>query len=70
MVEQVMTELGIRHLRDKICHYLQAERKRKVALAGALVMRPELLILDEPSRASIRGLGLNWSRSEQAEQKA
>jgi cobalt/nickel transport system ATP-binding protein len=48
MVDQVMAELGIRHLRDKICHYLSGGEKRKVALAGALVMRPELLILDEP----------------------
>ncbi len=48
MVEQVMVELGISHLREKICHYLSGGEKRKVALAGALVMRPELLILDEP----------------------
>ncbi len=48
MVERVMAELGIGHLRDKICHYLSGGEKRKVALAGALVMRPELLILDEP----------------------
>jgi cobalt/nickel transport system ATP-binding protein len=48
MVDQVMAELGIQHLGDKICHYLSGGEKRKVALAGALVMRPELLILDEP----------------------
>jgi cobalt/nickel transport system ATP-binding protein len=48
MVDAVMAELGITHLRDKICHYLSGGEKRKVALAGALVMRPELLILDEP----------------------
>src|SRR5512144_1358627 len=48
MVEQVLDELAIRHLRDKICHYLSGGEKRKVAMAGALVMKPELLILDEP----------------------
>lgn len=48
MVDAVMAELGIAHLGEKICHYLSGGEKRKVALAGALVMRPELLILDEP----------------------
>ena len=48
MVDAVMDELGITRLRDKICHYLSGGEKRKVALAGALVLRPELLILDEP----------------------
>jgi cobalt/nickel transport system ATP-binding protein len=48
MVDTVMAELGIAHLRDKICHYLSGGEKRKVALAGALVLRPALLILDEP----------------------
>jgi cobalt/nickel transport system ATP-binding protein len=63
MVDAVMAELGISHLRDKICHYLSGGEKRKVALAGALVMRPELLILDEPfegldtrSRAELVGI--------------
>jgi len=48
LVDSVMAELGIAHLRDKICHYLSGGEKRKVALAGALVLRPALLILDEP----------------------
>jgi len=48
MVDNVLRELGIAHLSNKICHYLSGGEKRKVALAGALVMRPELLILDEP----------------------
>ncbi|HLE40122.1 MAG TPA: ABC transporter ATP-binding protein [Nitrospirota bacterium] len=70
MVEDVLAELGITHLRDKICHYLSGGEKRKVALAGALVTRPELLILDEPfegldtrSRGELVGL-LNRRNSE------
>jgi len=40
--------VGIAHLRDKVCHHLSGGEKRKVALAGALVLNPELLVLDEP----------------------
>jgi cobalt/nickel transport system ATP-binding protein len=48
MVQEVLDELGITHLKDKVCHYLSGGEKRKVALAGALVLHPELLIMDEP----------------------
>jgi len=48
MVDAVLQELGITHLADRICHYLSGGEKRKVALAGALVTRPELIVLDEP----------------------
>ncbi|MGH7725200.1 MAG: energy-coupling factor ABC transporter ATP-binding protein [Candidatus Eiseniibacteriota bacterium] len=48
MVDAVLEEVGIAHLRDKVCHSLSGGEKRKVALAGALVLKPELLVMDEP----------------------
>ena len=48
MVDAVLDEVGITHLKDKVCHTLSGGEKRKVALAGALVLRPELLVMDEP----------------------
>jgi len=48
MAEKILSELEITYLKNKIIHYLSGGEKRKVALAGALVMSPELLILDEP----------------------
>jgi cobalt/nickel transport system ATP-binding protein len=40
--------LGIGDLASRVPHNLSGGEKRKVALAGALVMDPELLVLDEP----------------------
>jgi len=48
MVDAVLEEVGITHLKDKVCHLLSGGEKRKVALAGALVLKPELLVMDEP----------------------
>jgi len=46
--EKIMVLIGIENLADKIIHYLSGGEKKKVALAGAMVMEPPLLILDEP----------------------
>lgn len=48
LVRDISEELGIEELLDKIPHYLSGGQKKKVALAGALINRPEVLIMDEP----------------------
>ena len=47
-VTRVLDMLGIADLAPRVPHHLSGGQKRKVALAGALVMQPELLVLDEP----------------------
>jgi cobalt/nickel transport system ATP-binding protein len=34
MVSATLAQVGIAHLRDKVCHHLSGGEKRKVALAG------------------------------------
>ena len=48
LAKDVVERLNIGSIQGKIVHYLSGGEKKKVALAGALVLEPDLLILDEP----------------------
>lgn len=48
LAKDVIEQLSLGPIQGRIVHYLSGGEKRKVALAGALVLKPDLLILDEP----------------------
>ena len=48
---EILNNLNIAHLAERPPHKLSGGEKRMAALAGILVMKPEILILDEPSAA-------------------
>jgi cobalt transport protein ATP-binding subunit len=47
--DHILEDIGISHLKDRPPHRLSFGEKKKVSLATALILRPELLILDEPT---------------------
>ncbi len=47
-VDEALAQVGMADHRDRPPHHLSFGQKRRVALAGVLAMRPQVLVLDEP----------------------
>ena len=48
-VRDALEKVGIPHLIKKPVHYLSYGQKKRASIAGVLAMKPDLIILDEPT---------------------
>lgn len=49
LVDETLADLGIFHLAERPIHELSLGEKKRVAIAGVLVLHPRIVLLDEPT---------------------
>jgi cobalt/nickel transport system ATP-binding protein len=57
IVEEALKAVGLEGYENRLCNGLSGGEKKRVAIAGVLAMKPEYIIMDEPT-AGLDGVGL------------
>lgn len=48
-IDEAMEKTGVYKFKDKAPHHLSGGQKQRVAIAGVIAMRPDCIVLDEPT---------------------
>lgn len=58
LTEQIIQRMGLTHLAHRPPHFLSGGEKKQVSISGVVVMKPEILLFDEPAAS------LDWKNTQ------